>query len=73
MLCLSSAPLFYTADLPSSCFDHKLPSQVWGWLWLQRSNDNSLVEGVPRDYLYSHHKRGGKIPYNYLCIKDFLQ
>ena len=66
-------PLFYAADLPSPCFDHKLPSQVWGWLWLQRSNDNGLVQGVPWDYLYSHQKKGRKDSLQLLSHKRLLQ
>lgn len=37
--------------LPTPGLDHELPGQVWGWLWLQRPDDDALVQGVTRHNL----------------------
>ena len=43
--------------LPPPSLDHELPGQVGGRLGLQRSNDNSLVQWIPRNNLLMYYQR----------------
>lgn len=40
-----------TQALPAPGLDHELSGQMWGWLGLQGSDDDALVQGVTRHNL----------------------
>lgn len=46
--------------LPAPGLDHELPGQVWGWLRLQRPDDDALVQGVTRHNLKYRARMGAR-------------